>query len=255
MAAVAHYWGFNAISSILRTQPSVSGDLYIPTPNRRTQQLVALAAGHPIKVYHRKHSSAPREGGDAVRYPLLITATAIAPKGVYRTVERYLSAVDEGDAPPAARQLVLILDNITDVGNIAAIARSAYNFGVTCLVTSHKTASHVPLLVHRSAGYYLQLNVVEQVNIAHAIQTLKQRRFWMYGADAGGEALAATAFDRLRCALVVGDEHSGLRAQTKRLCDFMVAIPQRAACESLNVAVATGIILYEIDRQRLAYDR
>lgn len=241
------YWGFNAIHSILSSNAPITGRLYIPAFNTRVAKLAELARRHNISVLNSK-DPAWRSGNGLHegRYPLLVTDSVIVPHGTFRTMEHYLSVTRR------ERELVLLLDGITDVGNIASIIRGAYNFGVTCLVCSHRTSNNVPLLIHRSAGYYLRINVVESTNIAQAISSLQSHRFWVYGGDATGTALHSTAFDAPRCAVVIGDEHHGLRTRTKQLCDFLVAIPQRVECESLNVSVAAGIMLYEIDRQQLA---
>lgn len=248
------YWGFHSVHAILSSATSIDGDLYIPARNTRTEKLVVLAAGHAVRVRYCKDPSVQQRGGghatgatNGMRYPLLVTNSAISPRTVFRTVEHYLSFTQR------TRELLVLLDGVTDIGNIASIVRSGYHFGITCLATSHKTSGDLPLLMHRSAGHHLQLDTVESVNIAHAIETLKKNNFWIYGADAAGAPLSTIAFDTSKCALVMGDEHKGLRAQTKRLCDFTVAIPQRTPCESLNVGVATGIILYEIDRQHRAH--
>lgn len=239
------YWGFNAVYSVLSSSTHIDGELYVPAANKRTDELVALARNHTVRIHRCKDSSWNSSDGKE-RYPVLVTSSSIVPQKTFRTMEHYLSVTQRD------REFILLLDGITDVGNIAAIFRTAYNFGVSCVVMSHKTGGDLPMLIRRSAGYYLQVNVVRSTNIAQVIQTLKDDHFWVYGADSTGQLLSGVVFDAPKCALVIGDEHSGLRARTKQLCDFLTAIPQRTQCESLNVSVATGILLYEIDRQRHA---
>lgn len=243
------YWSFNAVHSILSASAHIDGELYVPVSSKRTDELITLAQNHTVRI-HRCKDPSWKSSDSTRRYPVLVTSSDIAPQNIFRTIEHYLSVTQRD------REFVLLLDGITDVGNIAAIFRSAYNFGVSCVVMSNKTGGDLPLLIRRSAGYYLQVSIIRSANAAQVIQTLKDNHFWVYGADSAdqGQPLSSVTFDAPKCALVIGDEHNGLRAHTKQLCDFLLAIPQRAECESLNVSVAAGILLYEIDRQQHASD-
>jgi len=236
------YWGFNTVLAILRSGRNIAGELYLPVRNRATHVLLQHVASHRIKILHRKYDRALYEDGSRVRYPLLITDSEVSLPHTFHTLDHYLDTISN------KRQLLLLFDGITDVGNIAAIMRSAYNFGVDCLITSHRTSANIQTLMQRSAGYCVDINIIEQVNIARAIAHLKRAHFWIYGADSDGESLPTIKFTSENIALIVGDEHHGLRRQTKALCDFLIAVPHHREIESLNVSVASAVILYEITR-------
>ena len=238
-----HYWGFNAISAILRTNTHVVGDLYIPQRNTLSKKLLELVSTNSVSIVHDKCPYLNGQMNARDRYPLLITDSIVNPCNTFRTVEECISSVE------TKYQVVLILDGITDIGNIAAIMRSACGFSVTCVVTSHHTSRNIPILIRKSSGYCLNINIVEQVNIAYTIRTLQKHNFWIYGADSKGKSLFTVDFTAPKIALIIGDEHNGLRHRTRELCDFHVSIPHNAQVESFNVGVAAGIMLYEIARQ------
>lgn len=169
-----HYWGFNTVYSILSSSIRIDGDLYMPVSNKRTNELATLAQKHVVRV-HRCKDQSQKTNDSGERYPLLITNSNITPQNTFKTMEHYLSITQ------LDREFVLLLDGITDVGNIAAIFRSAYNFGVTCIVMSNKTGGDVPILIRRSAGYYLKANVVRETNISQVIQILKKTIFGYTG--------------------------------------------------------------------------
>jgi 23S rRNA (guanosine2251-2'-O)-methyltransferase len=148
-------------------------------------------------------------------------------------------------------QTVVVLDEVTDVGNFAALIRSAVAFGVEALcLPRHRSVSLNPTVAKRSAGALERLSVVEVANVVHALKELKGAGFWVYGADAA----AATAVGQVvwpeRVVLVVGSEERGLRRLVRECCDALVRIPMRAGVDSLNVAVAGAIILASIWGQR-----
>ncbi|NMC96588.1 MAG: RNA methyltransferase, partial [Deltaproteobacteria bacterium] len=101
-----------------------------------------------------------------------------------------------------------------------------------------------------SAGSVHHIPVAKVVNLAQLLDHLKDRGFWIFGAEThGGKKLTETDFD-CPVALVMGGEAKGIRPLLKKKCDFLTTIPLTGNFDSLNVSVAAGIILYEISRQR-----
>jgi len=141
------YWGFNTVLAILRSSKNIAGELYLPARNRASHVLLEHTASHRIKILHQEYHYTTHENGSRVRYPLLITESEVSLPHIFHTLDHYLSTVSN------ERQLLLLFDGITDVGNIAAIMRSAYSFGVSCLITSHRTSADIHMLMQRSAGY------------------------------------------------------------------------------------------------------
>jgi len=102
-----------------------------------------------------------------------------------------------------------------------------------------------------AAGAAETTPVAVVTNLARALRLLKEAGLWIVGADAEAPKLAHEADLSGPIALVMGAEGSGLRQLTRDTCDFTVRLPQQGAVESLNVSVATGMLLYEALRQRV----
>lgn len=142
--------------------------------------------------------------------------------------------------------LVLILDHIEDPHNFGAILRSSDIFAVDLVVIPNKRNVKTTDTVFKvSAGAASYVPVSEVANIRDALLRLKDNGFWIYGAAMDGVPLIQTQFAQ-RTALVMGSEGMGLAPLIKQSCDELIAIPQFGHIDSLNVSVATGILLYEI---------
>ncbi len=141
-------------------------------------------------------------------------------------------------------QTVLCLDNVTDVGNFAALIRSAAAFGVqTILLPRHEAVSVTATVAKRSAGALERMGIVRVGNLVQALEALKQDGFWVYGADTQGTTAVAQMDWPERLVLVLGAEGRGIRRLVRQYCDGFIRIPMHAAMNSLNVATAGAIIL------------
>ncbi len=155
--------------------------------------------------------------------------------------------------PHVFQDLVLILDGILDPQNLGSVIRSAYCLGANgVVIPTDRSASVTPAVMKASAGSAQHLPVARVTNLSRTIDDLKNRGFWIYGADArGGENIREQNFGT-PVALVLGSESRGLRPLIRKKCDFFISIPMAGNFDSLNVAVAAGIIQYEMLLQRLA---
>ncbi len=141
---------------------------------------------------------------------------------------------------------ILVADSITDVGNMAALIRSALLFGVTRFVVSeHNSAPINNIVMKRSSGAAAHLNIYRISNISRVTDRLKNLGYWIYGADMDGGLLNKEVFAAKRV-LIMGSEGKGLRDIIKKKCDKIISIPTTQKIDSLNVSVAAGIILYRI---------
>ncbi len=149
------------------------------------------------------------------------------------------------------RPIYLILDSVQDPHNLGACIRTAAAAGVTAVIIQKDRAVGVNDTVRKVAsGAVENVTVISVVNLVRAIKTLKAAGVWVVGAapDIGQSVydlqyVAATA-------IVMGNEGKGIRPSIIKACDYMVSIPVRGEMKSLNISVATGVILYEIIRQR-----
>jgi 23S rRNA (guanosine2251-2'-O)-methyltransferase len=146
--------------------------------------------------------------------------------------------------------LVLILDEITDPHNYGAILRCCDQFGVDLVVSrNRRSAKNSAVISQTSAGAVSWVAQAETPNLVRAMEDLKEAGFWIYGADMEGEPVYKKDLSG-RTALVIGSEGSGISRLLRERCDSMVGIPSLGRIDSLNVSVATGVLLYEVRRQR-----
>jgi 23S rRNA (guanosine2251-2'-O)-methyltransferase len=153
----------------------------------------------------------------------------------------------------AAAPLLLALDGVQDPHNLGACLRTADACGVLAVIVPRdRAASLTPAARKVAAGAAESTPLVSVTNLARTLRLLKAADLWVVGADAAAPKEACEVDLTGPRVLVLGAEGAGLRQLTRQHCDFLVRLPQLGAVESLNVSVATGMLLYEALRQRRA---
>lgn len=172
---------------------------------------------------------------------------AVAAVKEYVSVDFILEAAREKGEDP----FIIILDNIEDPHNLGAIIRTAECAGAHGVIIPKRRAAGLTYSVGKaSAGAYEYMPVARVTNVPSTIDELKEKGFWVYGADMDGEAYCASNL-KGSCALVIGSEGKGLQRLVKEKCDMILSLPMLGKINSLNASVAAGILMYEITRQRL----
>lgn len=147
--------------------------------------------------------------------------------------------------------LLLVLDGVQDPHNLGACLRSADAAGVTAVIAPRdRAAGLTPVARKVAAGAAETVPFIPVVNLARALRDLKERGVWLVGTDDTADRTLFEADLTGPAALVMGSEGEGLRRLTRECCDQLVSIPMAGAVESLNVSVATGVVLFEAVRQR-----
>ena len=165
----------------------------------------------------------------------------------YATVDDILKKAEDKGEPP----FVVILDDIEDPHNLGAIIRTANLAGAHgVIIPKHRAAGLTATAVKASAGAVSYTPVAKVTNISKTIEELKDKGLWFVCADMGG----TTMYDldlKGPIGLVVGNEGKGVSRLVKEKCDFIASIPMFGDIDSLNASVATGVLAYEIVRQRM----
>jgi 23S rRNA (guanosine2251-2'-O)-methyltransferase len=209
----------------------------------RTGEILQMAKDKNIPVIIKKHEVLSRLLPD------------ISHQGIVALVEEFsyceLSRLTQ--TRPKNQALLIALDHITDEGNMGAIIRTAVFFGAQGLIIPKDRAAGITAnVVKRSSGAWMHLPVARVVNLGRALDTLKNKGFWIIGTSGESRELIYN-FDWNRDAvLVLGNEQKGLSRSVRKRCHEIVGIPVSGHAESLNVAVACGVILSEVIRQRTA---
>ena len=159
--------------------------------------------------------------------------------------------VEELVAQAAGPPLLVVLDSIEDPQNVGAILRSVDAAGADGVIRQARHAAPLDgATAKASAGAVHHVRIATVVNIARAVEELKEANVWTIGLDDEGAEPYDEVDYSLPTAFVVGAEGTGLRRLVRETCDRVVSIPMAGAVSSLNVSVATGIALFEAVRQR-----
>lgn len=164
----------------------------------------------------------------------------------YSTTEDILNLAKAKNEDP----FILILDGIEDPHNLGSILRVCECLGVHGVIIEKTRACQVnETVIKTSVGATSYVKVARVANINNEIEKLKKQNIWVYACELGGDDLTSSNLTG-GIAIVIGSEGRGTGKLTLKLCDGIVTIPQYGKINSLNASVATGIVLYEVSRQR-----
>ena len=174
-----------------------------------------------------------------------VAAYAAAHK--YAELEDIFALAEERGEEP----FIVICDEIEDPHNLGAIIRTAETTGVHGIIIPKRRNASLSYAVGKtSAGAIEYVPVARVGNLASTIDDLKKRGLWVYTADMDGQNWCETDFSG-GVALIVSSEGNGVSRLIKEKSDFVVSLPMRGKITSLNASVASGILMYEVARQRL----
>ena len=166
----------------------------------------------------------------------------------YQKLEDILPQIYEQSKVP----LFLLLDGITDVRNFGAIARTAEAMGVNAIVIPRKKSAQINSdAIKVSAGALLQIPVCKEASIVAAVEFLKNSGVQVYASDLYAEKGIHHVDFTVPTAIIIGAEDRGVSPSILKMVNETFIIPQVGKTDSLNVSVATGIMLYEVVMQRL----
>lgn len=231
----------------------------------RNTALQRLAKGNDVEgVYIQEQTKQPEILALAKQHnlPVLFKSKQALNKmvegnhqGVVIQVKEYRTySLDEVMNRIGAKQypLLVLCDQLEDPHNLGAILRTCDGVGADgVIIGKHRSVSLTGTVAKVSTGAIDTVPVIMVTNLVSTIKILKEKGFWIIGTDNSAKAIN---YSDLRAdsplVLVVGSEGNGISRLVKESCDIMVRIPMAGAVTSLNVSVATGVILYDIHRKQ-----
>jgi 23S rRNA (guanosine2251-2'-O)-methyltransferase len=231
--------GRNAVCEVLLTQRREVFELQLAQgvqPTGRLPEILQIVKERKIKVSH-----IPRENLDK-RFGEKHQGVALETSGYpYASIDEMIELAKERRQP----LFILLLDVLKNPQNLGTLIRTAEAVGVHGVIIPKARTAEVNETVVNAASGATEHLLIAQVNLAQAIKQLKEVGVWVAGLD-GGEGAQPIAQANLTgpLALVVGSEGAGMRALTRKECDFIISLPMHGKIESLNAAVAGSVALY-----------
>lgn len=237
--------GRNAVLELLESNRDIN-KIYITKGDRQgsIKKIIAIANEKKIIVVEKDKNQMDQMAGTE-NYQGVI---AIVPPFEYSEVEDILTVAKERGEEP----FILILDGIEDTHNLGAIIRTAETAGVHGIIIPKRRAASVNSTVSKVASGALEYMKIARVNnITDTINKLKEENIWICGTTIDSEKYYYEQDFKMPIAIVIGNEARGISELVKKNCDFLVKIPMKGQITSLNASVSTGIVAYEVLKQRM----
>ena len=244
-SGIMFIYGINPVLEALRTG-RVSSIRIAARNDDRFAALLRVAGEKHVTITRVRSGELDRLTRGAVHQGVVADVREAQSVTVEDLIGHAMSSPGSSGAP-----LIVVLDQIEDPQNLGAILRTVDAAGADGVVRQSRHAARLDgAAAKASAGAVAHVKIAEVVNIARALEALKDAGVWTVGL-AGDASKRYDEVDlTLPTALVVGAEGTGLRRLVRDRCDWLVSIPMRGQMHSLNVSVATGIALFEALRQR-----
>ncbi|MBR1695702.1 MAG: 23S rRNA (guanosine(2251)-2'-O)-methyltransferase RlmB, partial [Selenomonas sp.] len=236
--------GRNAVTEALRAGRGIN-KILLADGDREGQvsEIVALAKERGIILQFVERSKIEAVAGGLRHQGVLAYVAPVA----YAELEDILAKAEAAGEPP----FLLLLDELEDPHNLGALLRTADATGVHgVLIPKRRSVPLTATVAKTSAGAVEYVPVARIGNIAQTLKKLKEKGFWVAGADMDGTQNYYDADLTGPLVLVVGSEGKGMGRLTKEQCDFVVKMPMVGKINSLNASVAGSILMYESMRQR-----
>lgn len=244
MAKLEQIFGIHSVQSLLKTAPSRLVELYVlrGRQDQRMQKLVKSAEEMGIKpiVVDKGTLDSKCSGSHQGVFAYVMPGKKLEEKDLY-------DLVSQSDIDP----LVLVLDGVTDPHNLGACLRSADAAGVSAVVVPKDNSASLNDVARKVAcGAAEHIPLIPVTNLARCLKKLQELGLWVSGAAGEADQSIYEANLSGPRVIVMGAEGDGMRRLTKETCDELIKIPMAGSVSSLNVSVATGVVLFETVRQR-----
>jgi 23S rRNA (guanosine2251-2'-O)-methyltransferase len=210
----------------------------------RAEGIVQLARRNGIPVRFEERSQLDRAAGTRDHQGVV----AIGATRAANTFGDILASANKGKPG-----LIVLLDGVEDPHNLGAIIRTALAAGAHGVIIPERRAAGLTDTVARaSAGALAHLPVAKVTNLARTMEEMKEAGYWLVGLDERADKSYTEVDYSSPTGIVMGGEGGGLHELTRKRCDFVVSLPTVGPVKSLNVSVASGVVLFEAVRQRRA---
>lgn len=237
-------YGLHATKALLRSKPKGIQQILVAKKNPRLQPLLELADEHRVPVREMDRKALDDIVPSAVHQGVIAELKDNYQGYQEEDLQEILAELDE---PP----FLLVLDGVQDPHNLGACLRTANAAGVHAVIIPKDNSCQLNATVRKVAcGGAELVPLVRVTNLARCLAKLKDENIWIYGTCFEDSQEIYSTDLRGPIALVLGAEGKGIRRLTREACDGLVHIPQFGQVQSLNVSVATGVCLFEAQRQR-----
>ena len=238
-----YVYGLHAVKKMLQFSIEDCNTLYyLDSKNQRLQQIISLAKQKQLRLQQSTKEKLNELAATDKHQGCVLKVSAQHAKAV--SLNELLLHVSDND-------LYLVLDGVQDPHNLGACLRTADAAGVRAvIVPKDRAVGTTPVVKKVAAGGAESVPLITVTNLARSLKEMKDAGIWLVGTS--GDAEKTLYEEKLTgpIAVVMGAEGEGIRRLTAEECDYLVKLPMLGQVESLNVSVATGICLYEINRSR-----
>jgi 23S rRNA (guanosine2251-2'-O)-methyltransferase len=215
----------------------------------RIEEIVRLARGRGVAVRFEDRGQLDRLANTRDHQGVVAMVAA-------RSAGTLEDILERANQSKGQQGLIVLLDGVEDPHNVGAIIRTALAAGAHGVVIPERRAAGLTDTVARaSAGALAHLPVAKVTNLVRAMEDLKEAGYWLVGLDESAEKKYTEVDYTTPTGIVMGGEGNGLHELTRKRCDFVVSLPTSGPVKSLNVSVATGVVLFEALRQRYSHAR
>ncbi len=249
MSGTEIIYGLHAVQSLLTRDASrvLKVQLSRGREDERAVAVLAAAMRAQIAVERVDARRLDKLTGGAVHQGVIAEVRPLA----QWSEDALITALGAALGAASGEPLILALDGVQDPHKLGACLRTADAAGVHAVIVPRDRAAGLSPVVRKvAAGAAETVPLIQVTNLSRTLRWLKERGLWIVGTDDQAQTLLHTAKLDGPLAIVMGAEGDGMRRLTKENCDLLVNIPMRGVVESLNVSVATGVMLYEVVRQR-----
>jgi 23S rRNA (guanosine2251-2'-O)-methyltransferase len=210
----------------------------------RAEEIVQLARRNGISVRFEERAQLDRTAGTRDHQGVVAIGAARAAA----TLESIIANANQEKGKPG---LIVLLDGVEDPHNLGAIIRTALAAAAHGVIIPERRAAGLTDTVARaSAGALAHLPVAKVTNLVRTMEELKEAGYWLVGLDERADKNYTEVDYTSPTGIVLGGEGGGLHELTRKRCDFVVSLPTSGPVKSLNVSVASGVVLFEALRQR-----